>query len=236
MGNILNKDKILTVAVIVSIVGISTLYLFSSQQPTRRASVSEIDETMMGTRVVTEGFVSDVSWFSWTVILTLKEEGHPEGLVVAFDREIAENLGEEKLEIREGAKLRVEGKLEEYEGTLNLRVDSMGELSIEKKAYSSVTEIQSLLENPRWYEGMGVGIQGDIIDEENVFNHTTLVISSFEHNDYELTCEIKDWHHEERLIGKPVSVDGYWEYDNNEGLWKLISYDSPSVKGLNGGK
>ncbi len=226
----LSKKQILTIAVVVSLLGVSTLYLFSSQQSTRRVAISEIDETMMGTRVMTEGFVSEVGWFSWTVVLTLREPGEVEGLTVAFDREIADDLEEDKYEIREGAKLKVEGKLEEYEGDLNLRVDSMGELSVEKKAYSSFTEISSLLENPRWYEGMGVKVRGDIVEEVKS-DHTTLIISSLDYSHYELTCEIKDWNPEEELIGRPAVVKGNWGYENNVGLWRLTSDEPPIMKG-----
>ncbi len=236
MIDMLDKDQILTIAVIVSLVGISSLYLFSSQQTTRRVSISEIDETMTGTRIRTEGFVSQISWFSWTVVLTLKESNHTEDITVVFDRDMADDLGEDKREIRSGAKLKVEGKFEEYDGKLDLsedsvlRVDSMGELSIEKEAYSSFTEISSLLENPRGYEGIGVKIRGDIIKEKKVSNHTILVISGFDDSYYELTCEIRDWAHEDDLVGKPTVVKGYWEYEDNEGRWKLISYDPPTLK------
>ncbi len=227
----LNRDQILTIAVVVSIVGISSLYLFSSQQTTRRVSISEIDDTMIGSQIVTEGFVSDVGWFSWTVIVELKEPDRPEGLTVAFDRELADELGEDKKEIRPGAKLSVEGKLEEYEGDLNLRVESINGLSIEEKAYSSFTDITFLLENPRWYESMGVKIRGDVIEEQTCSssNHTVLIVSSFEAPSYELTCEVKNWDPEADLIGSPVALEGYWEYDEHKGQWKLVSYESPRV-------
>ncbi|MBS3781268.1 MAG: hypothetical protein KGY66_00550 [Candidatus Thermoplasmatota archaeon] len=152
----MNKQKILTFAVIFSIVGISTLYIFSAQNSTRKMNVSEIDEKLLGSRVRTEGVISDISWFSYMFLFEIKEEGHEGSLTVVCERDVIEGLEEKSNEMIPGAKVMVEGKLEEYEGDMNLRIDSIGELSIQERAISNFTPLSEILENPGWYEGMKV--------------------------------------------------------------------------------
>ncbi len=225
----LNREQLLTLAVIVSISGISSLYLFSSQHSTFRVDISEIDEGMIGSRVVTQGTVFEVSWLPNTILFSLKEKDHPVQLTVAMDRMTDEPQHERDLKV--GAIVEAEGILEEYDGDLNLRVDELGSLSVLQKAQTSFTEIYSLLENPHWYEGLEVKVRGDVVDKIDSTDGTELILSSLDgsRGRYELTCTMRTWG-EDNVVGKPAVVRGEWIYENTRGRWVLRASHPPEVK------
>ncbi|MEF8873085.1 MAG: hypothetical protein V5A88_00265 [Candidatus Thermoplasmatota archaeon] len=228
----LTREQLLTLAVVISICGISALYLLSSQRSTVRANISEIDEGMIGSRVVTEGTVSGITRLPNTVLLELKEEDHQKSLTVAVDKEIERVQEEDKRDLKAGAVVEVEGVLEEYEGDLNLRVDELGYLSVLEKAHSSFTKISSLLEDPRWYEGMELKVRGDVVEKKNSSQQTELILSSIDEGEdrYELTCTMRPWEEEGDILGKPAVVKGEWRYENTEGRWVLKASRPPDVK------
>ncbi len=218
----LDKQKILTFAVIFSIIGISTLYIFSAQTSTRKMSISEIDEELLGSRVRTEGFISDISWFRYMVLFEIKQKGEEGSLSVVCDRDIVD-MDEKRNKMNPGAEVMVEGELEEYEGEMNLRIDSMGELTIKERAVSSFTPLSELLENPEWYEGMNIKVRGEIIEIENSSEIPTVILTDLETERYELQIEIIEelYFKEKDLVGYPAVLEGYLEYDSQNGSWKM---------------
>lgn len=226
----LNKQKILTVAVIFSLLGISTLYIFSAQSSTRNMNVAEIDRDLLGSRVRTEGVISEISWFRNMVIFDIKEEWREDSLTVVCDREIIES-DEKRNELVTGTKVMVEGKLEEYEGDMNLKIDSIGELSIEERAVSRFTPLSEILENPRWFEGMKVNVTGEIIEVDNSSKVSKVILTDLESEQYEILCEIVDdlYDTEKDLIGYPAVLEGYIKYESQTGTWKLRCTDSFEV-------
>lgn len=222
----LDKQKILTLAVIFSLIGISTLYIFSAQSSTRKMSVSEIDDKFLGSRIRTEGTISEISWFRYMVLFEIKEKGHEEGLTVVCDREIIET-DEKRNDMISGTKVIVEGELEEYEGEINLRVDSMGELSVIKKAVSSYTQLSEILENPEWYKGMEIKVRGEIIEVDDSNQIPIVILTDLARGRYELRCEIMDGidHYEKDIVGHPAVLKGYIRYESQTGSWKLRCTD-----------
>lgn len=218
-----SKERILTLAVIFSIVGVSTLYAFTNQTANRDMDISEINEEHVGSRVSTEGTISDVSWLGYTVLFELKEKEVEESLTMVTDRDIIDEL-DEKEELVPGAKVSVEGKLEEYEKDYQLRIDSQGEISVEKEACSDFTPISEILENPSWFEGMMVKIQGDLkqFNESNQISQMNIV--DFEEENYEITCEMDTEINEKKqdILGNPVVLEGEVIYDSNTGTWIII--------------
>jgi len=218
----LDKQKILTFAVIFSILGVSTLYIFSAQSSNRKMNVAEIDEKHLGSRIRTEGVISDISWFSYMVLFEIKEEGQDESLTVVCDRDIIED-DEKRNKLVSGTKVIVEGELEEYEGDMNLRIDPAGELIIKERALSSFTPLSELLANPEWYEDMKIKIKGEIIEIDNTSDTTTVTLTDLERARYELRCEIEaDLYNDEKsIIGNPAVLEGYIRYEDHTGTWKL---------------
>jgi len=218
----LDKQKILTFAVIFSIIGISTLYLFSAQSSNREMNIREINEELLGSRIRTEGVISDISWFGYMVLFEIKEKGYEDSLTVVCDRDIIETE-EERNEMVPGATVMVEGELEEYEGEINLRIDTIGKLDIKEKAVSSFTPLSEILENPEWYEGMKVRVRGEIIEVDNSSQISTIVLTDLESERYELKSEIVEdlYNKEKAMVGYPAVLEGHMRYDSQTGHWKL---------------
>jgi len=227
----LDKQKILTIAVIFSMIGISTLYIFSAQSSTRKMNISEINEELLGSRVRTEGVISEISWFRYMVLFEIKEKGGEESLTVVCDRDIVDT-DEKRNEMVAGVEVMVEGELEEYEGEINLRIDSIGELSIVNKAISSFTPLSEILENPEWYEGMKVRVRGEIIEVDKSTETPSIILTDLESRRYELQCEIVDdlYNDEKDILGYPAVLVGYIRYESETGTWNLRCTDSFEVK------
>ncbi|MFW6048017.1 MAG: hypothetical protein ACOC87_01790 [Candidatus Natronoplasma sp.] len=226
----LDKQKILTFAVIFSILGISCLYIFSAQSSNRKMDLTKIDENLLGSHVRTEGVISDISWFSYMVLFDIKEEGEEESLTVVCDRDIIED-DEKRNKLVPGTKVTVEGELEEYEGEMNLRIDPGGELIIKERALSSFTPLSELLANPKWYEDMKIKVKGEIIEIDNTSQTTTVILTDLESARYELQGEIVAdlYNGEKNIVGYPAVLEGYMRYENYTGTWKLRCTDSFEV-------
>ncbi|MEF8831920.1 MAG: hypothetical protein V5A66_00190 [Candidatus Thermoplasmatota archaeon] len=196
-------------------------------------NVAEIDRDLLGSRVRTEGIISEISWFRHMVIFDIKEEGREDSLNVVCDREIIES-DENRNAMVTGTKVTVEGKLEEYEGDMNLKIDSIGELSIEERAISSFTPLSEILENPEWFEGMKVKVQGEIIEIDNSSEGATVILTGLESEQYEVRTEIADdlYNGERNLVGYPAELVGYVTYESHSGTWKLRCTDSFQVNSV----
>lgn len=227
----LDKRKILTIAVVFSIIGISALYALTDRNSTRTLELSEINEDFLGSRVKTEGFISDISWLGYTVVFEVKEKGVEDSLTVATDRQILEEVGLKEKMIP-GARVGLEGKLEEYEDEVQLKIDNTGEISIEEETYSSFTSIEHILENPSWYEGMEVKIRGDIKKIEESDQNLNLLISDLEEDKYIITCKVDQEINEAEgeLLGKPVVIEGKITYDSTTGTWMIRTSNEVKFK------
>lgn len=225
----LDKKKILTFAVIFSIIGISVLYGLTAQTSSRNKNIAEIDEELLGTRISTEGIISDTSWFRFTVLFELRERDFEESLTVATDRDVIEDL-DGKEELIHGARVSVEGKLEEYEGNIQLNIDDQGRIDIEEGAYSDFTPISDILENPNWYEGMEVKIQGDIIDIERKDQGLYLTIADFEDENYRIHSLVEEEIDMKNPIRRPAVIEGRVIYNSNTGVWFIYSSSPIDIK------
>ncbi len=221
------KEKILTLAVIFSIIGISALYAFTAKNSARNIELSDIDEELLGSRVDIDGTISDISWLSYTVLFELKEKDVEESLTVVIDRETIEEHDEKK-QIRPGARVRVEGEVQEYENDIQLKIDSVDDISVEEEAYSDFISIKKILENADWYDGMEVKIRGNIEDIDTEGENDNLIISDLEDENYRITCEVERIldKNEIEILKRPVVVKGSIEYDSSTGSW-LIRASSP---------
>ncbi len=231
-NNMSTKQKILTFAVIFSLIGISSLYIFSGQRASRDIRISKIDEGLVGSRISTEGNISEISWFSYMVLFELKEKETEEALTVNCERDMIEDLEDKKTQLTTGARVRVEGKLERYEGEINLKVDSNGGLSVIREAYSSFTPISHVLENPRWHENMNIKVRGEITNRTDSDLGEEVTITGLQDDRYRLRCEIEspEEYEDKELLGKPVVLKGRLTYYNKRGYWKLRCSEFSDVK------
>ena len=190
------EDKLLYIAVIIALIGTSSLYLYSATQGATTIDISEIGSEDTGALIRTEGVISKVESYSDTYCITLKEKGNNSTIDVYASSKVISKM-KNKSEIRTGAHLWIKGKVESYQNEINLRVTGPGEIIIKKKAYSSFTPIESILQNPEWYQGMNLKVRGRIESLEMVGNSTYMEISPLEEEYCLLGAYIQDWDYSE---------------------------------------
>lgn len=227
----ISKDRLLFIAVLVSVIGTALLFLLTASSGVDQVDISQIDEDHVGRKVEIKGTVSEVSSYEDTVYLDLKEKGSDKTLQIKVEKEKLAKI-DEKEEIKPGAVVIVKGVVDEYEGEYSLRVETSNSIELKKKAYYSYIQISSLLDNPRWYEGMDVKVRGEVVDVGESYGGSDIEICPLGGGYKNVNCHIKGWTQgENRTVLKktPVVVKGEFKYDSYTGRWEIVSDDKPEI-------
>ncbi len=227
----MDKKKLMTLAVVISLAGTASLYLYTASKDTVRVNISEIDHRLVGAKLEIEGIISEFHRSSSAYLISLLEEGCEDSIGVFVEDRVIHSVDEQPTEIRAGATIRLIGILEDYEGELSLRVSVPGELIIIEKAYTSFTDISNLLENPEWYSGMELKVRGSVVGIDPSSQRTYFEIEPLEGGYHRLGCEVEG--HEEGLDiinGDPVVFKGTFLYDTGSGRWLVRGSEPPDVK------
>ncbi len=227
----ISKDRLLFIAVLVSVIGTASLFLLTASSGVDQASISEIDEDYVGRAIKIQGTVAEVSSYEDTVYIDLKEKGFNDTLQVKLSKEQLEQI-DEKEEIKPGAVITAKGMIDEYKGQYNLEVKDSYGIKLEKNAYYSYIQISSLLENPEWYEGMNIKVRGEVVSIGESYGGSDLEICTLGGGYKQVNCHIKDWPQKENvtiLKKTPVVVKGEYKYDSYTGRWEIVSDSSPEI-------
>ncbi len=226
------KNKILLICVVVSLIGTSSLYVYTARQDAKEIEISDIDSNMLGTSIKTRGFITELDKYQDTYFLVLREQFSTSSIDVMVKDKVVKNLPlEEKKKLRSGSEVLVTGQLSEYQEEYTIQVNGISDLKITKKAYSSFTPISSLLENPEWYEDMEVKVRGDVHHLSCNYNTTRFELSPLEGGDHYLSCSIKGWDYSEDYTitnDDPAVVKGKFLYDSSSGRWVIEGVEAPT--------
>lgn len=227
----ISKDKLLFIAVIVSILGTASLFLFTASSGVKHSRISEIDENFVGRKVMVTGTVAESYSYEDTMYIELKENESSKILNVKVAKDRLEKV-DNKEEIKPGAVISVRGFIKEYEGDYTLNVEESYGIELEKKACYSYTEISSLLENPEWYEGMNVKVRGEVVNDGQSYGGYDMEICPLGGGYKQVNCHIEEWSpasNETFLKKTPVVVKGEYRYDSYSGRWEIVSDTEPMV-------
>lgn len=227
----LDRKEILILALTVSLVGISSLYVITAQNPSESIDLNEVNEDLLGSRVKTEGYVSDMRWYGQTVLIELEE--NETSLTIVTNTEILDKLEKEEERVERGSKIQIEGNIEEYDGEIQARVDSIEDIELKKRSFYGHINISELLENPEWYEGVKVTVRGRITNLRFDEDGTKMIdINSLDHDGYRLTsrCDLELIENLEDLKGNPVVIEGRLFYESEIGSWVLHCESELEIK------
>ncbi len=230
----LDKKKLMTLAVIISLAGTASLYLYTASRDTVRVNISEIDHRLIGTKLEIEGVISEARRLQSAYLISLLEEGGEDSLGVFVEDQVIDSI-DEPTEIIAGARIKITGILEEYEGDLSLLVSVPGEMMIIERAYTSFIDISNLLENPEWYSGMELKVRGNVVTVDPSSGDYYFEIESLGGGYHRLGCEVDGSNSvgDLRIMnGDPVVFKGTFLYDNSTGRWLVRGPEPPDVKTL----
>ena len=181
-----------------------------------------------------EGHIKDVSeWNVWDLKMVLVDFDSGKTIDVTVDSEAANNI--EHLEkFIPGAKIRVNGLVEDYQGDLLIHVTSSEGVKLLVTAQSNTIPLSVILERPEVFEGVLVVVSGQVwdIDEIESINAVTFCLqNSSEDGYYSVNCIVFD---ASRLMdrdskriqsGDEVIFTGTFEYYASNGIWQIQSYE-----------
>ena len=225
----ISKDRLLFIAVLVSVIGTASLFLLTASSGVDQANISEINEDFVGRKVEVKGTVAEVSSYKDTVYIDMKEKGSNRTLQVKLTKKQLDKI-DEKEEIKPGAVITARGMIDEYKGQYNLKIQDSYGIELEKKAYYSYIQISSLLDNPEWYEVMNVKVRGEIVSVGGSYGGSDIEIFRLGGGYNQVNCHIKDWNQNDTILKKtPVVIKGEYKYDSYTGRWEIVSDDPPEV-------
>lgn len=227
----LSEKRLLQIAVIVALLGTVSLYIYSANQSVNKVKISEIEEKDLGAQVKTQGLITNIDKKADVYMIELIEESTDQSIVAMVDKETIEAIGF-KDHLLPGATLQVSGKVQSYQGELNIQVSKTEGLILKKEAYASFTPISTLLENPKWYEGMGVKVRGSVKGLRNIGNDTSLDIATLGNRTNRLNVYVKGWDYSDNYgvtLDDNIVVRGVFVYDSFNGRWKIISQKIPET-------
>lgn len=209
----------LTIAVVISLIGTASLYLYAASQEAEKVNIGDIDEEYVGALVETEGMVMDVFDFGSSMSIVIGDSDSKEEVDVFVGKNLISNM-EDREDLIPGAVIWTKGRVELYEEDISINVEGPGELIIKEKAYSSFTPIESILENPGWYKGTNMKIKGEITFLRRYENQTILEISDLEGGYYDIYCSVERTSTDQYLLqGDPVVIKGEFDYNSRIGRW-----------------
>lgn len=227
----LDEKRLLQIAVIVALLGTVSLYIYSANQSVEKVAISDIEEKDLGANIKTEGVIEQIDAVGEVYMIDLKEKGTDQTIVAMADKTTVDDL-ESKEYMVPGATLVVTGKLESYQGELNLKVSKSDGLVLKERAYSSFTPIDSLLRDPGWYEDMNISVRGTIDGMHKMGNGTSVEIVPLDSRTNRLEVYVERWDYSDQYgvtLGDHVEIRGKFIYDPFHGRWKIVAQEIPEV-------
>lgn len=227
----LSEKRLLQIAVIVALLGTVSLYLYSANQSVSKVKISDIEEKDLGANIKTEGVIDQIDNVGSVYKIVLKERNTDHTIVAMVDKETMDSF-RSKDYLVSGATLVVTGKLESYQGKLNLKVSQSEGLELKERAYSSFTSIDRILQEPDWYEDMNVTVRGSIEGMRKLGNGTLIELAPLNGSNHRLEINVESWDYTEQygVVRKDiVEVQGKFVYDSFHGRWKILTEDVPEV-------
>jgi len=215
------KSKSTAVIVIISFIGLGSLYCLSLNVEPHNVSIGEIDEMMVGRLVQTSGVISRISLYDNDVVFELINSSEQSQISVSTELKTIFLLSNEtRSKFQPGAEIMVTGVVSEYQGRYEITVsrpESFRLLTCESKPI----RISALLDNPELFNGLEIPVEGIIVyGEQSAMMKTFYLIESNGTSKYCLSCIY--WGSENiRENLTETMVTGSFHYDANTGSWRF---------------
>ena len=227
----ISRDRLIFTAVLISVIGTSSLFLMTADSSVNKVSISDIDEGLVGSKVKVKGRIYDIESYDETVYIRIKDEENERSVKIRVDRTSIDDLGW-KEELKTGAVITATGIIDKYDGEYILETKNRYSLELKKKVYHDFVPIESLLENPDWYEGMHVKIRGEVSTLELSNGGLETEINPLDGGYKRINCFIKNYTpQEDQTLVKntPIEVKGEFRYNHYTGRWEIITEKKPKI-------
>ena len=224
----LDNRKLLILVVTIALVGIISLFLYSSTIKPEKVSIGDIDESMVGKLVWTSGMIGysrTLSDGSLSVELTDIQSGVDIRVYVPFG--VYDTWAGPPL--TPGTTIEVEGEVEMYADEVEISVNSAEGLRVVSGSVAPEFELWQVLESVEVLEHMNLTTEGIAYDVGVIESSGDLVGTAFvvttkhENASYSLDCILFDADLTSVIEdGDRIRVTGVLEFYKNKGCWQLV--------------
>jgi DNA/RNA endonuclease YhcR with UshA esterase domain len=223
----LDHRKILILAVAVSLIGVMSLFLYSTTIKPTELAVGEIDEGMVGKIVRTSGTIKYSKTLSdGSLSLLLTDVATESSVRVYVPVSIYDSWT--GVILTPGLVIEAVGEVEIYGEEVEISVSSAEGLEVMSTSVNPVFELWQILESADVLEHMNLTTGGtaydiDVIESSGELIGTTFVVTERSQNStYSLDCIIFDTDISALIEeGDSVTVTGVLEFYKYRGCWQL---------------
>jgi len=228
----IEKPKLLLLVIIFTLVGIFGIYAYAVSIESKTVSISDLGPGHIGSLVEVKGYIKEVNqWSDGDLNLVLVDYESGKTVDVTVDTEAAENL-EHQEKLIPGAKIQVNGLVEDYKGNLLIHVRSSEGIRLLQTATANTLSLGIILERPEVFEGILVVVRGTVWDIEKIESlnaYTYTLQNSSDGYYYSVNCivfnvsEFADRDNMRIHSGDEVIFEGFFEYYEQKGMWQIQS-------------
>ncbi len=228
----MDRRVMLVIVTILSFVGVLGLYFYSCSVQPIQIQIGDVGFGDIGSVVKTRGHIMELYQTSaGDVMLEMADLDDGASITVYIPENVFSNLGNS--ELIPGAEIEVVGEVQEYQGEMELVVDSEDDIRIVQSPDDAELTIEMLAENPELFLDRDVSVPGQILNikSERIWEKGKLVDAttfqlrySGKYLNYTMDCV---------LLGTDVSNDFYqgqlvrftgtFEYYEKESKYRIVS-------------
>ncbi len=229
----MDRRVMLAIVTILSFVGVLGLYFYSSSVQPILIQIGDIGVGDVGNVVKTRGNIMDVYQTSaGDVMLEMADLDDGASITVYIPEQVFSEISD-KSELIPGAEIEVVGEVQEYQGEMELVVDSADDIRIVESPDDAKLTIEMLAENPELFLDREVSVPGQIMDIKSgrlwekgkLVDATTFQLRySGKYLNYTMECVLfgtdvsNDFHQ-----GQLVRFTGTFEYYEKESKYRIVS-------------
>lgn len=229
----MDRRVMLAIATVLSFIGVLGLYFYSCSVQPILIQIGDVDVGDVGSVVKTRGHIMELYQTSTgDVMIELADLDDGASITVYIPEKVFSEFGE-KGALISGAEIEAVGEVQEYQGEMELVVDSPSNLVIIQYPNETDLTIEMLAGNPELFLDRDVMVPGQIqnIVAERMWRHDRLVDAtvfqlrySGKYANYTIDCILfgmdvsKDFHQ-----GQLVRFTGTFEYYEKEAKYRIVS-------------
>jgi len=232
--HMIEKPKLLLLVILITLSGIFGIYTYAVLIEAKTASIADLGSRDLGSLVEVEGYVKEVNlWKEGDLGLVLVDYESGKTIDVIVDSDAVKNI-EHQEKLIPGAKVQVNGLVEDYKGDLQINVRSSEGIKLLQTAQSNALPLDVILKRPEIFQGVLVVIRGyvwDIEEIESISAFTFTLQNSSDGYYYSVSCivfnitELADRDNMRIQNGDEIIFTGIVEYYEQKGIWQIQSYE-----------
>ncbi len=217
------KPRFFLIVVTLALLGVITLYFYAINLEPAELRISDISEDYVGQTIITRGIIKEVRTGE-SLSITLLDANEPGSILVYAPTSVYEELSF-KSALVPSAELEVKGEVKEYNGELEIYIQTHTGISLLSESQVLNLKMQDLAMNPELYRNMNVSVEGLVIQVETFQDTaetegTNLLLRS---GSFNLKCIVfgKD-SSKEAEIGSTIIFRGRFEYNSYDFGWYVV--------------